>query len=233
MSASAASLTALARSFGDTLTALIADCFPKAPELEAVTSGTRVKIQPIGQTEKVGGIPLCVDGLTLAWLRIDILCRLDTSGGHLAVDRSKIWVVAELDSTPAFRFEYVLEAQTVPHSHIHVHAERGALSHLLSRAGHGKPHNLSSLHLPTGGRRFRPSVEDVVQFLIGDCGFDGEPDWKSAVLRTRAEWRRTQMRTAVRALPQEAANRLQAMGYTAIPPHGAHPAPSVAALESW
>jgi hypothetical protein len=201
--------------------------------MEVTTPGTRARLLPAGQTEKVGGVPLRANGNLLAWLRIDYRCRLDTTAEFLAIDTSKIWVVAEVDSTPLFRFEYLYDADWVPHSHIQVHGERGALSHLLSNSGRAEPHNMAALHLPTGGARFRPVLEDVVQFLITDCQFDSLPTWKDAVLRARAEWRRIQTRAACRALPEEAAAALERIGYTVTPPEDGHPSPGRKAREAW
>ena len=176
---------------------------------------------------------LVSDGRRLAWLRIDFLCRLDATLEFLAIDKSKIWIVAEVDSTPIFRFEFLYEAAWVPHSHIQVHGERGALAHLLSQTGHSRPHSMSALHLPTGGSRFRPNLEDVVQFLVDDCGFDALDTWRDAVTRERARWRRIQTRAACRALPEEAVAALVKMGYSVTPPKAGHPEPGARALEAW
>jgi hypothetical protein len=81
--------------------------------------------------------------------------------------------------------------RVTPIAHWQVHAERGALSHLLSRAYEHdprsvpRPHDLSSLHIPVGGERFRPCLEDVLQFLITNCGIDSVPGWDAPVLSGR------------------------------------------------
>jgi hypothetical protein len=69
----------------------------------------------------------------------------------------------------------------VPHAHIQVHAHRGALSYLLSLAEHRTPHETASLHIPVGGSRLRPCIEDLLQFLIDECGFDALDGWKERV----------------------------------------------------
>jgi hypothetical protein len=68
--------------------------------MELTNKGTRASRTPDGQTDKRGGVPLVVGRKRLAWLRIDVLCRLDATREFLAVDKSKIWVVADADSTP-------------------------------------------------------------------------------------------------------------------------------------
>lgn len=111
---------------------------------------------------------------------------------------------------------------SAPISHWNLFAERGTFSHLLSRAhslGRVKnPHQLSKLHFPTGGERFRPSLEDLLQFLIQECGFDARSDWKEALGTHRERWRRLQLRTAVRDLQQDAADVLRENGWSVAPP---------------
>ena len=141
------------------------------------------------------------------------LC-VDSYGNHLAVEHSSFVLKAKLDRTPIIRWDYDREARNKPSSHVQVTAHRGALSHLLSRLEHETPHSIESLHIPMGGERFRPCLEDIVQFLIQDCGFPGETDWKAAVQEGRAKWRRIQARAAVRDSPVEAAAVLKALGYS-------------------
>lgn len=227
------SLLSEAERFGDNVSAFLAECLPDAPTMKLTATGSRASLQPEGQSEKQGGVPLYARGVLLAWLRLDFLCRLDATDEFLAIDKSKIWMVAQVDATPVFRFEYLYDAEWVPHSHIQVHGERGALAHLLSQTGRSRPHSMSTLHLPTGGSRFRPNLEDVVQFLIVDCRFDALDTWREAVDRERAEWRRVQTRTACRALPVEAAAQLSKMGYTVVPPADGHPEPGRKALRGW
>ncbi len=100
---------------------------------------------------------MLVNGEHLAWLRFDYKCRLDSALSYLAIDSSTISIVAVVDSTPIFRFDYLSRPDRVPGSHINVHAQRGALAHLLSKSGHPTPHEMASLHLPTGGSRFFPA----------------------------------------------------------------------------
>ena len=111
------------------------------------------------------------------------------------------------------RFDYLRDARTVPCAHINVHAHRGALSHLLSRAGDPEAHDMAKLHIPVGGARFRPCLEDVLQFLVQECRFDSLDGWLDAVKAGREQWRRTQVRAATRDFPEEAAGALRTLGY--------------------
>lgn len=219
--------------FADDVTELLQFSLPDSPEMDVTETGDRVKISPLGQTERAGGIPLKINDEVLAWLRIDYLCRLDSSQTYMAIDSSKMWIVADVDSTPIIRFEYLYEADWVPHSHIQVHGERGALSHLLTKTERKKPHDMSALHLPTGGARFRPSLEDIVQFLVVDCKFDRLVSWHEVVDKHREKWRRKQTRAAVRSMAEEAANELIELGYAVEPPEGGHPKTGTKARRTW
>jgi hypothetical protein len=233
MSDSTSDLTALAQQFADKVGRLLAACLPQAPGMEVKQAGKRVNITPEGQDGKSGGVPLLVHGETLAWLRLTYSCRMDSPQTYLAVDKSSIWVVADVDRTPIFRFDYLYDADWVPHSHIQVHGQRGALSHLLSKTGHRSPHNMGALHLPTGGQRFRPDLEDVVQFLIADCGFDSLDGWRTAVEAARADWRVIQVKAATRAMAVHAAAALEELGYSVIPPAAGHPPVGEKARFAW
>jgi hypothetical protein len=197
-----------AEAFAAVLDDLLACCLPDAPRTAVAHREHRVQI--------TGEAPLTV-----------------RSNKWLAIDKSSVAVTSLIDREPLIRFDYVRAPDWCPSSHVQVHAHRGAFSHLLALTGHKKPHQMSSLHIPTGGSRFRPGVEDVLQFLIADCRFDGAEDWQHAVERHRGEFRRKQLRAAVRALPRDAAEALIAKGYQVIPPAEGHPADKPDALTGW
>ncbi len=134
-------------------------------------------------------------------------------GRYLAVENSSFALFASLDKTPVLRVDFLRDMHKVPAAHIQVHAHRGALSHLLSQAGHKTPHDMSSLHIPVGGARFRPCLEDFVQFLIAECGFDSMDGWEKCVRDGRERWRRRQAAAVTRDMPEEAARVLRELGY--------------------
>lgn len=230
-------LEAEARTFADKIGDLLLRCFPEAPDILVSEVDGKVRIRPDGQfvegTTEKGGVPLKVGGQQLAWLRVNYSCRPDEPRRYLAVDVSKVWVVSTKDRSPLFRFEFNYESRSAPHSHIQVHAERGTLTHLLTRCGHVRAHDMSALHLPTGGSRFRPNLEDVIQFLITECGFDHKEGWMDAVNEHRAEWRAIQTRAVARAMPAEAAYALRELGYEVTPPLEGEPGPGRKARFAW
>jgi len=152
---------------------------------------------------------------------------LDRSGKHLKTVRSEISVHSVLDrSTALVRCDYRSDMRSDPIAHWQVYAERGAMSHLLTRANANparsrrprRPHDLSSLHFAVGGERFRPCLEDVLQFLVLDCGVDRCDGWRTVVEDGRERWRRRQLGSIVRDIPSEAAGILRDLGWTVQPP---------------
>lgn len=148
------------------------------------------------------------------------------------MDQSAYKLRLDADSTPLLRLEYLRDPHTAPSAHLQIHAQRGALSHLLSRAGHHAPHDMSKLHLPLGGARFRPSLEDLVQLIVTEFGVDALPGWDQAVFEGRARWRRPQAKAVARDFPEEAADVLRQLGYDVAPP-AETPATDQRALTAW
>lgn len=108
-------------------------------------------------------------------------CWWDSKSSYLKVLKSSVSVVAgpSAQADPLFRYEYVHDQQkTLPASHIHVHAHRDQFTRFMTlasldkkkRSGDGEQKDmeasrLAKVHFPTGGHRFRPTLEDVLQFL--------------------------------------------------------------------
>lgn len=171
--------------------------------------------------------------VTLAQFSANYKLCVDSYGDHLAVEHSSFVLKATLDRAPIIRWDYDREARSKPSSHVQMTAHRGALSHLLSRLNHATPHSIESLHMPMGGDRFRPCLEDVIEFLIRDCGFQGGYNWRATLRDGRAKWRRIQTRAAVRDAPAVAADQLMAMGYSVTPPADGHRSERTDRLTAW
>ena len=158
------------------------------------------------------------DDVGLAELSANFKLCVDSYGTHVAVEHSSFVLKAKVDRAPIIRWDYDRDARRKPRSHVQVTAHRGALSHILSRLDHRTPHSIESLHIPTGGERFRPCLEDVVEFLIRDCGFQGSNGWEDVIREGRARWRRIQTRAVVRDSPDSAVAELEALGYQVVAP---------------
>ncbi|MGV9674577.1 hypothetical protein ACWDSJ_04800 [Nocardia sp. NPDC003482] len=141
---------------------------------------------------------------------------LDRAQRHLAVHKSTFQLLDERGKKPILRIEYVRDAHSVPCSHVHVHAESGLFTYLLAQTGHPAPAAVQSIHVPTGGDRFRPCVEDFIEFLIRECRLAGRDDWESEVAAGREEWRKMQTAAAVRDRPEVAIAELRKLGLTVL-----------------
>ena len=77
---------------------------------------------------------------------------------------------------------------------------------------------MSRIHFPTGGHRFRPTLEDVLQMIEEEFGAKPGPTWRQVLRTNRVQWRRHQTGAAVRDCPSEAVRVLQELGYGVTPP---------------
>jgi len=215
--------------FGQETAGLVSATLPDLPDppIHILVHENRSIIRPPGTL-----LPLNVRGQHLADMKISIACQLDSTGQWLAVEESTFDLLATLDRTPVIRVHYMRYPASRPVAHIHVHGHRGALSHLLSQAGHDSPHDISSLHIPVGGARFRPCLEDFIEFLICECRFDSRPGWRGHVEAGRERWRYRQAAAVTRDVPEEAARVLRDLGYTVQPPDPL-PETNLKALHNW
>ncbi len=86
------------------------------------------------------------------------------------------------------------------------------------------------MHIPVGGTRYRPCLEDFLEMLLREFNFDACPGWEAAVRSGRRRWRLLQTRAVVRDSPDTAAAVLGSLGYTVVPPPEGPRAPNEAAL---
>jgi hypothetical protein len=85
----------------------------------------------------------------------------------------------------------------------------------------GKPHRpLHKLHLPVGGRRFRPALEDVLEFLVNEGIVVASTGWKGVLDKSRNEFRERQLRASIARNHEIAADELKACGYRIVPREG-------------
>jgi hypothetical protein len=197
-------------------------------------SGTFI-MQSVAATGKGTPVRLTVGDVHTAdlapWMRFRWVDHLDA----LVVSESRYAVLLADERQPLVRFEFQEALTATPRSHWHLHAERGAFSSLLARArDHGSGRRdaarLSSLHFPLGGPHFRPSLADVVEFVIIECGVDALPTWRDAVQGFRSRWRRAEAEATARQFPAETAQSLRNLGWGVQPPEPTAVPPQFAVL---
>lgn len=220
-------LEARSLSFAKEIQDLLDATLPGTRTISSVKTGQRYVVRPDTERAKEGAVPLFVGGTEVATFDVRLYQELDRTGEYLKTSRTEFKIFSTLDRMPLLRLEYRADMHSAPVSHWQFHAERGAFTHMLALA-HARqrvtnPHMLSHVHLPVGGERFRPCLEDVIELLIRDCGVDHHDDWEAAVSTGRERWRRKQLRAAVRDLQQEAAGVLEEQGWAVQPPTTGHP----------
>ncbi len=227
------------RVFAESTNALLADVFDAHVDPIAVLrAGDRLSVT----TADARGLLLTANDAPALRLKVRYDCDWDSAGQFLAVDRSEFHVLDASGTGPLVRYEFVRRPSgSVPAAHLQVHGESAALAHALAARGSStrrsraaaarqRPARLPDLHLPVGGRRFRPALEDVIELIVDECGLDVADRWRDVLGAGRERWRRLQTRTVVRDDPETAAELLRSLGYNVRRPLDGAPTTNVSAL---
>ena len=230
-------LQAKSGEFASRLTDLIRGCVADAPEFGVVETSQvqQLHIGPLPFSPDRSGfsfIPLarsCDAGQSRLMLKIEFRVSLDDESEFLAVQHSTYGLWVRPDPTrkprPVFRVEYDRDARNKPPAHVHLHAESLEFGWIYGTAGLPPP-RLSEIHFPVGGRRFRPTVEELLKFLDREKLFvDWQNGWGEIVKTSLIAWERNQARATVRQHPEAAVGQLRCMGYEiTLPPLPEDPA---------
>ena len=170
-----------------------------------------------GQTYRSGPERLRTPTGTYRWLTVTGRLYLDEDR-YLTVERSA-WVVSggEEAEHEFFHYDYERAKDHYTEAHLQVEGDNPHLEQLLEDCGRTRK-ALSKLHLPVGGKRFRPALEDVLEFLIDEGIVDAKPYAKDVLDRERTEFRRLQLKAAIRRDPDTAAAALRGLGYNLTEP---------------
>jgi hypothetical protein len=151
------------------------------------------------------------------WLNLAYRLYLDHRG-YLTVYASTFSILTgQHGEFELIRYDYERAKESYPQAHIQVFGENDHLAQLLAAAGRPKC-SLDKLHLPVGGKRFRPALEDVLEFLILERIVTPASNWEEALDRSRDNFRSLQLKAAVTAEPEVAADVLGFLGYKIQPP---------------
>lgn len=124
------------------------------------------------------GIPLTISRAP-ARLHLGLSSRLELdSEGTYVMSRSSVFVLATDQALNSVLLHYDFERDKQddwPEAHLHVVGESPAWVWALD----GK-NELGALHLPVGPRRFRPTLEDLIEFLINEKLVQAHSDWKAS-----------------------------------------------------
>lgn len=137
---------------------------------------------------------------------------LDEETARLTVTQSKIALRVDDggDAEDIFSYEYGTDPDgDYPEAHLHVAGDSPLLQQLCERTGADK--RLRDLHFPVGGRRFRPSLEDVIEMLVTEGFVTPRDGWSDVVEASRRAFQAGQLRAAVREDPDTARKELEAL----------------------
>jgi hypothetical protein len=159
------------------------------------------------------GIPLALPRRRpRAFLHVMHTLMLDDELRYLTAEQSSYGLyLAEDLSGCVFHYDYIRQPDNAyPPAHLQVEGASPDLDELFGRVG--RSGRLGELHFPVGGKRFRPSLEEIVEFLVVEGLAEGRPGWEAAVEQHRAWYHRVQLRAAVRRDPEAAREALAEVG---------------------
>ena len=218
--------------FADKLTELLQGCITDAPEfgvVEAHRDKRQRKIGPQPFNHDAGGfsfvpLPRSCDGGNPAtlMLKIEFQAYLAEKTGSLSIRHSTCGVWLRPDPRhrprPVFRVEYNRNIRTKSPAHVHLHAESLEFGWIYGSAGLPLP-RLHKVHFPVGGKRFRPTIEDIFRFLHNEQLYtEWRPGWKQVIDESSHAWEQTQVKSTIRRHLDTTVNLLTELGYEITPP---------------
>lgn len=160
------------------------------------------------------GIPLTIDGKNPKfYLGLTFRLEADEEKQYLMATSSVMLLSLDqnLDSV-LFHYDYERDkTHGYPEAHLQVCATSQSWEQAANRLD-GSSRMLERLHLPVGPRRFRPTVEDLVEFLIVEKLAVGRDGWDLVIKAGRERFRIKQLRAAIRRDPDTAISLLRDEG---------------------
>jgi hypothetical protein len=156
-------------------------------------------------------VPLTWSGKPKLYLGLLFRMAADDAGEYPMIRSSVMFLTpdSDPDAQVLLHYDYERGKEGYPEAHLQVCATSDAWEQAALRYGpKGRP--LERLHLPVGGRRYRPSVEDLIEFLITEQLAVGRAGWKKHVQAGRTRFEERQLRAAVRRNPEAAIAVLRA-----------------------
>lgn len=156
------------------------------------------------------------------WFKVTFRMVLDPEKTYAAVHTSQFGLIVDpRTQRPAFRIEYDRRKDRVPPAHVQIHGASPELAYAYGLLGR-TPKPLMDLHFPVGSRRYRPTVEDAIEFLeVSDLLPAIRPGWQDVLADSRSRWEEIQLRAAVRRDPETAASALRDEGFQVTRPASA------------
>lgn len=164
-------------------------------------------------------IPLTfTDAAPAAYLWLGQTLMVEEQTNHLVTRSARVALCLDSEGEEQlFRYDYNREPQNdYPSAHLQLYGLSERWPEFCQRRGFRLP--TDRIHFPVGGKRFRPSLEDIVEFLIVEGFVSAQPGWKEGLAESRPHWEAVQVMASVRAQPHKAVEQLRQLGYTVTGP---------------
>jgi hypothetical protein len=150
------------------------------------------------------------------WLTVHMRTSLDPEG-HLVTQESTYTFSKGHEPVELLHYDYERDKLGYPDAHVQVVGGSSDWDDVLVASGRPRG-GLGKLHLTVGGRRYRPSVEDVIDMLIAEKFLNPKPGTRERLDASRDAFQRRQLRAAIRRDPDAAVLELRAAGYRIAEP---------------
>ncbi|MFD3310265.1 hypothetical protein [Streptomyces sp. NPDC058694] len=136
------------------------------------------------------------------WMDVSFQLRLDAEREHLMVHKSFFGVFGCKEAKKGlFHYDYERDkADGYPDAHLQIEAASELFATLNDpKCDPGR--SLAQLHFPVGGKRFRPCLEDVIEFLAVERLVEARDGYEKLLEVGRERFRKNQLRAAMRRDP--------------------------------
>ncbi|MFJ9420736.1 hypothetical protein [Streptomyces sp. NPDC101249] len=147
------------------------------------------------------------------WMDVSFQLRLDMEREHLMVHKSFVGVFGTQQAKQGlFHYDYERDkADGYPDAHLQVYGVSD-LFHTLNDPKTDAGRSQAQLHFPVGGRRFRPCLEDVIEFLVVERLVEARDNYRLVLDSGRERFRRNQLMAAMRRDPAAVATFVERHG---------------------
>jgi hypothetical protein len=136
-----------------------------------------------------------------AWMNLSFQVRMDSEDRYLTVHSSYCGIFIDPELKVCLcHWDFERDKDRYPSAHVQVYGTSPALEALNEGGDRKRP--LEKLHIPVGGKRFRPCIEDVIEFLVTERLAEGREDWEKCLEEGRNRYRRRQLLAAMRRNPE-------------------------------
>lgn len=142
-------------------------------------------------------IPIGVTGQPSAFIHAAFTLTFDDEGDYVQVQQSTMGICAEPDLDEfLFHYDYDRDKVGYPDAHVQIPVVHPAWETIRARIKSER--TFGRLHLPLGPKRFRPTIEDLIEFVVDEGIATPRNGWREPLDTARQEFADKQLRAAVR-----------------------------------